>query len=137
MITMTTNSVVLYMKDKFPDISDLLRNGHIDSTSKQSIGVFLGSDTRSNGQLAIGGIDCTVVKMLPVNVHVRWSENQIEHDNKAVSIYNKLLLEGNNFDSHGIKIACIEMLDGCPKPLGRDEKNVCESIIRANFYYYV
>lgn len=137
MNTMTTHSVLLYMKEKFPDISDLLCNGHINKNEMKSVGIFLGSDTRSTGQLAIGGIDCTIIKMLPINIHVRWSENQFEHDNKAVSIYNKLLLETNNFDSNGIKIAYIEMLDGCPKSLGRDEKNVCESIIRANFYYYV
>lgn len=137
MITMTPSSVVAYMKERFPDIANILCNGHVRTDTNQSIGIFLGSDTRSTGKLAIGGIDCTVVRMLPINIHVHWSENQIEHDNKAVSIYNKLLTEENNFIVDGIKIACIEMLDGCPKPLGRDEKNVCESIIRANFYYYV
>ena len=137
MITMTTYTVYEYLKQKFPELSNHLRNGNLDKGSKNSIGVFNASDTRQSGNLAIGGIDCTVTKMLPVNIQIRWSDNQREHDNQAVKIYNELLTEGNNFFVNDVKIACIMLLDGCPISLGRDEKNTCESVIRANFYYYV
>lgn len=137
MITMTTSLVCEYMKLKFPELSQLIKNGSIDKRSQKSIGVFLGSDTRSNGNLAIGGIDCTSVRMLPVNISIRWTDNQKIHDDEATTIYNALLLESNNFEVNDAKIACIQLLDGCPKSLGRDDKNVCESVIRANFYYYI
>lgn len=137
MITMSTHSVCGYMKAKFPGIAKYIKNGTLDKKEPFSIGVFQGSDTRSTGNLAIGGIDCTCVRMLPVNIRIRWSDNQQMCDDKSIEIYNVLLLEGNNFDSNGVKIAYIQLLDGCPTSLGRDDKNVCESVIRANFYYYI
>lgn len=137
MITMSTYKVYEYMKAKFPDLTQFLKNGNIDKKEKQCIGVFLGSDTRSNGNLAIGGIDCTVVRMLPINLHIRWTDNQKVCDDKAIEIYNALLLEQQNFMVGEVKIACIELLDGSPKPLGKDDKNISEAMIRANFYYYV
>lgn len=137
MITMTTYSVYEYMKEKFPDIESILKNGNIDNNAKKSIGIFLGSDTRSTGNLAIGGIDCTVVRMLPINIKIRWTDNQKECDEQATKMYNSLLLEKQNFMSNNIKIAYIELLDGSPVSLGRDNKNICESMIRANFYYYI
>ena len=137
MMIMTTGSVCSYLKDKFPDIAHLFCNGHLKKNENKSIGVFLGSETRANPGLAIGGIDCTVVKYIPVNIHIIWSENQAEHDTMVTNFYKELLLEGNNFYSNDIKVACIELIDGTPRSLGRNERNVCESIIRANFHYYV
>ena len=137
MNTMTTYSVYRYMLNKFPDLSVFLKNGTLDKSAKQSIGILQGSDTRSTGNLAIGGIDCTTTKMLPVNIRFRWTDNQKECDDKAIEVYNALLLEKNNFMSGDIKVAYIQLLDGSPISLGRDEKNVCEALIRANFYYYV
>jgi hypothetical protein len=125
------------MKSKFPKLEKYLKNGVVDKGSKYSIGIIQGSDTRSTGNLAIGGIDCTVVRMLPVNIKLRWGDNQQGSDDMSIDIYNKLLLQPDNFMIGDVKIAYIEMLDGCPINLGRDDKNVCESIIRANFYYYV
>lgn len=137
MTTISTYSIYEYLKDKFPELADMLRNGNIDRNSPKSIGVFLGSDTRNNGNLAIGGADCTIVRMLPVNIQIRWTENQRDHDEKSLEIYNALLTERSNFMSNDVKFVYVELLDGCPNSLGRDSKNICESIIRANFYYYV
>lgn len=137
MTTISTYTILTYMKSKFPKLEKYLKNGVVDKSSKYSIGIIQGSDTRSKGNLAIGGIDCTVVKMLPVNIKLRWGDNQQGSDDMSIDIYNKLLLQPDNFMIGDVKIAYIEMLDGCPINLGRDDKNVCESIIRANFYYYV
>lgn len=137
MITMSTYTVYEYMKSKFPELATYLKNGNVDKGAQKSIGVFIGSDTRSNGNLAIGGIDCTTVRMLPININMRWTDNQKLCDDEAIRIYNALLLEEPNFTVNDVKIACIELLDGCPIPLGRDDKNICEATIRANFYYYV
>ena len=137
MNTMSTYTVYEYMKSKFPTLAQYFKNGNIDKRSPQSIGIFNGSDTRATGNLAIGGIDCTVVKMLPVNIDIRWTDNQKVCDDQAIEIYNSLLLEGNNFVQGEVKIACIELLDASPISMGRDDKNICEAIIRANFYYYV
>lgn len=137
MITMTTYSIYEYMKVRFPHLGIYLKNGNVDKRSPKSIGVFLGSDTRSSGNLALGGIDCTTVRMLPINILIRWTDNQWECDELATAIYNTLLLEGSNFTIGDAKFALVQLLDGSPKPLGRDERNVCEVTIRANFYYYV
>ena len=137
MITITTSVVCSYLKDRLPSLGAFIRNGNIDKSSKESIGVFLASDHRALGNLALGGIDCTVVRMLPINIKVRWSEDQQEHDDKSVEIYDALLTESDNFTVDVVKIAYIELLDSCPQSIGRDEKNVCESVIRANFHYYV
>ena len=139
MITMSTHTVVQYMKAKFPSMSSYMKNGTIDKKSPQSIGILMGSDSRSKGKLDIGGIDATVVRMLPVNIHVRWGTDQQIFDNKCLEIYNALLLEDANFviEEANQKIACIEVLDGAHICLNRDDKNICEALIRANFYYYV
>ena len=137
MITMSTYTVYEYMKSKFPELAAFMKNGNVDKKAQKSIGVFLGSDTRSNVNLAIGGIDCTSVRMLPININMRWTDNQKSCDDEAIGIYNALLLEKSNFTFNDVKIACIQLLDGCPVQLGRDDKNICEVTIRANFYYYV
>lgn len=137
MITMSTYTVYEYMKQKFPDLEPFLKNGVVDKKAQKSIGVLLGSDTRSNGNLNIGGIDCTVVRMLPVNITIRWTDNQQICDTEAIKIYNALLLEASNFEVGDVKIACVQLLDPCPNTLGRDDKNICEAVIRANFFYYV
>lgn len=137
MITMTTYTVYEYMKNKFPELAGILKNGNIDKSAEKSIGIFKGSDARATGNLAIGGIDCTTIRMLPISIKIRWSSDQKEHDVKAVEIYNGLLLEKSNFFVGDAKIAHIMLLDSCPAPLGRDEKNICESVIRANVFYYV
>ena len=137
MKTMTTYTVYEYMKSKFPELGEFMKNGNVDKKARQSIGIFLGSDTRSNGNLAIGGVECTTVRMLPINITMRWTDNQKVCDDEATKMYNSLLLEDVNFDFNEHKFACIQLLDGCPIPLGRDDKNICETMIRANFYYYV
>lgn len=136
MTTLTTYTIYEYLKSKFPDLESVLRNGNIDKNAEKSIGVFKGSDTRATGNLAIGGVECTVIRTLPINIHIRWTSNQREHDNKAVELYNALLMEKPNFFVGDVKIASIMLLDSCPNIIGRDEKNVCESVIRANVYYY-
>ena len=137
MITMSTYTVYEYMQSKFPELAAFMKNGNVDKKAQKSIGVFLGSDTRSSGNLAIGGIDCTSVRMLPININMRWTDNQKSCDDEAIGIYNALLLEKSNFTVNDVKIACIQLLDGCPVSLGRDDKNICEVTIRANFYYYI
>lgn len=137
MITLSTYTVYEYMKSKFPELSEFMKNGVVDKRAPKSIGIKLGSDTRSNGNLAIGGLDCTAVRMLPINIMIRWTDNQKVCDDESIKIYNALLLEEQNFQFNDVGIAYIELLDGCPNSLGRDDKNICESVIRANFYYYV
>lgn len=137
MITMSTYTVYEYMMQKFPHLKEIFRNGNINKNKEKSIGIFLGSDNRSNGNLALGGIDCTTVRMLPVNIVIHWTSNQKESDDVSIGIYNSLLLEEANFVFNDVKIAYIQLLDGSPKSLGRDDKNICEATIRANFYYYV
>lgn len=137
MITISTYNVYEYLKQKFPDLSEVLKNGAVDNSSDKSIGVFMGSDTRSEGSLALGGIDCTAVRMLPVNLMFRWSDNQKEHDELVNSVYDALLAEECNFTVNDVKFAYIEPIDGHPRQLGRDNMNVCESIIRLNVFYYV
>lgn len=125
------------MKQKFPDLEPYLKNGVVDKRAQKSIGVLLGSDTRSHGNLDIGGIECTVVRMLPINISIRWTDNQQICDDEATKIYDALLLETQNFTVNDVKIACVQLLDPCPMSLGRDDKNICETVIRANFHYYV
>lgn len=139
MITLSTYFIYEYMKEKFPSLAPYLKNGFIDKSAKQSVGVFLGPDTRSERVLSIGGIDCTTTRMIPINILVRWTENQKVCDEQAIEIYNALLLEKQNFNivNDEVKIACINLLDSTPVSLGRDDKNICEAMIRANFYYYV
>ena len=87
MITMSTYTVYEYMKSKFPDLAMYMKNGAVDRRAQKSIGVFLGSDTRSTGNLAIGGIECTSVRMLPININMRWTDNQKSCGNKDLQCF--------------------------------------------------
>lgn len=137
MKTITTHNIVAYMKDRFPELVQYLKNGTIDRSTDKCIAVLTGSETRSQPNIAIGGIDCTAVRVLPINIVVHWTTNQYECDSKATEIFDKILCEGCNFKVDDVKIATIDLIDSCPIQTGRDNKNVCESTIRANVFYYV
>lgn len=137
MRTITTYTVYEYLKVKFPDLAEILKNGCLDKNKDKSIGVFLASENRSLRNIAIGGIDCTTIRMLPVNIVVHWTSNRLDCDTKATEIFDFILCQEPNFDVGDVKIAMIDLLDGCPVQTGRDEKNICEAVIRANVYYYV
>lgn len=136
MKTLTTNDVTTLLASLFPDDEQHIRNGYIDKQSQFSIGVMM-SEERFGSQIAIGGLDCTPVKALPTNIRVRWGSNTQVHDDKVVGIYNTLLEHGQNFSIGDKVVAYIQLLDSAPISLGRDDINVCESIIRANFHYYL
>ena len=137
MKTISTYKIYEYLKEKFPDDETFLKNGTIDRNSEKSIGVFLAPSTRATQNIAIGGVDCTTVRMLPVNILVHWTSNQKVCDDKAIEIFDTLLTEKNNFTVSDVKIALIDLLDNSPVYTGRDDKNICEETIRTNVYYYV
>ncbi len=137
MRTISTYKIYEYLKEKFPDDEPYLKNGFIDKNSEKSIGVFLAPSTRATQNIAIGGIDCTTVRMIPINILVHWTSNQKVCDDKAIDIFDALLHEDNNFFVGDVKIALIDLLDNSPVNAGRDDKNICEETIRTNVYYYV
>lgn len=136
MKTISTYQVYEYLCEKFPDLKDVLKNGFIDKHENKCVGVFLAPSTRNLPNIALGGPDCTTVKMLPVNILLHWTKNQKDCSEKANEIFDALLCQDANFTVGDTKYVYIELLDPCPIGLDRDERGICEQSIRANFYYY-
>lgn len=131
------NPVIIceFLQAKFPDIA--FKNGFIDTRITNTAGVFMGSDTRQQRPLNIGGVEATVTNMLPINIEIRWNENTNDSYAKAIEVYNGILQHPDNFMLGTRKIAYLDLLDSCPVDLGRDDDNICRSIIRINVHYYV
>ena len=86
MKSISTYQVYEYLCEKFPDLKDVLKNGFIDKHENKCVGVFLAPSTRNLPNMALGGPDCTTVKMLPVNILLHWTKNQKDCSEKANEI---------------------------------------------------
>ena len=136
-MTITTHTIYEYLTNKFPSISKYFKNGMIERHNEKSIGVLKAPSTRAIPNVCIGGIECTAIRMLPINILVHWTKNQHECDIQANRIFDEMLKEYPNFTVGDVNIAYFELLDNCPMSAGKDDHGICECIIRVNVYYYI
>lgn len=128
---MTTSVIRNFLEANFHD--HVIINGA--TTQSPSISVFQGPEGRSGATLYIGGVECNDFKKMPINILVKWSSDTDVAYQKALEIHS-FLLGKNNFTFESVDFAYISILDDHPIWVGRDDENVCEYIIRADFYYY-
>jgi hypothetical protein len=135
---MTTLSVASWLKKADLQDANIIQNGFMDRTVEKCISVSMGPDTRAGSVVCLGGADCSDVSVLPVNVTIRWTQDTEKCQQKANSVYEIIALQGNNFvlSPTAHRIAFFRLLDGCPIGPLRDDRNVCESIIRFDVHYY-
>lgn len=139
MAQLTMNKVKDLVASKLP--GDNIFSNAIDRNSDKSIGVFSAPESRMGNVETFGGDDLAPVKVYPVNILVRWTEDSDECETKSNAIYSTIKNIGTNFytklnDPEAVKIAFIRMLDSHPVSLGRDKNNVCEFSIRIDIFYY-
>lgn len=134
---MKVSDVRSFLLSKLPELSgQMVYNGAINRNDEKSIGIFVAPESRSQNTMCVGGAEATVLAMLPVNILVRWTSDYEDFMEEANRIY-KLLQWSQNIEMGNTKVSVIQLLDGNPVDLGRDDKNICECTIRVNIHYYL
>ena len=105
------------------------------SSDAPSISVFHGPESRSGKTPFLGGSENNDFKKVPVNILVRWSEDETASWSKAKEVYDALV-DKTNFTFESMNFAYFSLLDDSPIWLGRSDKNVVEYSIRVDVYYY-
>lgn len=123
------------------DIKDLIKAaftnanvyaGAIDTQNDKSIGVF--GRTRFSEVLAIGGVENSSYNVLSTSVLIRWTESTEACEIMANSIYNYFMnLKDSVINNKKIIHSFCE--GSGPIDLSRGERNICEMVVHANFYY--
>lgn len=97
------------------------------------IGIFL-RDVSNPAVIAVGGISNTSYNVLRTSLLVHWNENTDESEIVADNIYEYLI--GKVGLTVGAKqVLFVEVEGNGPISLSRDENNICEFVVHANFYY--
>jgi hypothetical protein len=130
---MQTNEFLLFFKNKFPEYAQYAKNGFIDKSKEKGIGIYLGV-ARDKQTIALGGLKCTETYTLPLNISIRWTESTVDCDTVANNIFTALFGLSNVIFGNR-RIAGISLLDPVPVDIGRDEKNICQTVIRINVTY--
>ena len=100
-----------------------------------SISVFHGPESRSGRTPFLGGRECNDFKKVPVNILVRWSDDESVSWDKAKEVYDALV-DRVNLTFESTKFAYFSLLDDGPVWIGRGDKNIVEYTIRVDVYYY-
>lgn len=118
-----------YLLTQFP--TAMIYNGFLDYTKPQCLGLF---HRQSNPVMAVGGVQNSSYNILSVSIIVHWGEDSDACEVMADDIYS--FLEGKvNVTINGKNIRFISMNNGGPIDISRDERNICEMVIHADFYY--
>lgn len=133
---MTTKTFMDYLVTLFPSDSSIIYNGYVNKDADKSIGVFQGPESRSGSLTYLCGIEGIVVKKLPVNILVVWTDNTNIAAIAANAIYDALV-DKTNFSIGDQRVANLILLDEIPISLGRNDRNMCEYTIRVDVLYYV
>lgn len=114
--------------------ASLVRNGNKASSGK-SISFY--STERGEGKIAVGGYDNNVYDILPISIVITWTEDQKVSDEISNKVFSILKNAGQELTVEEEKVSFISLLDSHPIQSGRDENGLCESVIRANIFYYL
>jgi hypothetical protein len=136
---MTITEFATYLKTTLlSNYGQYIYNGVVNRDQETSIGVLFAPSTRGGGQIMAGGLDCTTVMMLPLNVLVRWTGNTDTFAQVANEVYFKLLsFTPGTMINETRRVASVDVLDGGLVGVGRDDNNICEGMIRINVMYYL
>jgi hypothetical protein len=128
---MTSKEFRDYLKAQFPD--DRIIDGAIDKDSSECIGVYTRGD-RYSPPISVGGASNSSFNRLPLTILIHWSESTNACQIKANAYYS-FLLGKSDFLIGGRRISSVELLDSVPLDSTRDDKNICEMLIRLNVVY--
>jgi hypothetical protein len=106
--------------------------GAIDKNSTQCVGVY--PRGRKAFSIAAGGIANTSHWYLPLTLLVHWTEDSEQCEQKATSLY-EYFITAENVVINGFRIIHFDLSDSCPVDLNRDDRNICEMVIRLNVIY--
>ena len=123
-------SVKNHLKSVFSDTKFYV--GIINRKEDKCVGVYPRGASLKN--IAIGGLNNTSVWYLPITLLVHWTDNSEQCEIKAQELY-EYFLNNNDVTIDGRRIIDFNLLDSGPIDMSRDEKNICEMVIRMNIAY--
>lgn len=125
-----TSQLAAYLRQRLSDTSII--NGSIEKDKPQSIGVYGRQGVPP--VVAVGGKENSSYNILPISILVHWTENQELCDEKAEEIYDLFFMMTNTLIGSSNVIG-VAMKTSSPVNVGRDEKNICESVIEMDIYF--
>ena len=123
------------------DVADYIRTfdstakiyqGFIDRNEEKCISVFKRANEESS--VAVGGKANMTYAKLCTAILVHWTDNTETCENKANSLFEFLLCKTDVIVNSKL-ILSIKTYGDSPIDIQRDEKNICEMVIHADFYY--
>ena len=119
-----------YLLTGFPTAK--IYQGFIDKTENQCIGIF----TRPNASkiVAVGGSDNGTYSRLSTSILIHWGQDTDVCETFADQVfeflhYKKGIAVGSKY------ILFVDLEGAGPIDIQRDENNICEMVINADFYY--
>ena len=119
-----------YLKTVYPAVT--FYAGAINKNDNKCVGIY--PKGRQPFFIAAGGIKNTTTWYLPLSLLIHWTENTSECEEMARILYEYFLTVEDVVIS-GIRIIHFDLLDACPVDLDRDNRNICEIVIRLNVIY--
>lgn len=126
---LSPRDIAILLNDEFGNTY----NGFSKMDEDHSIGVEL-AEQRVRPDTCIGGDDCTLFGMLPINISVRWSKSFEETYQKACDVMSYLSGVSKLTLKSGFRIECIIPTDGIPISIGKTN-DISEFIVRVNVHY--
>ena len=129
---MTAEKLKNWLKEKLKLESDQIAVGAIDGNAEQYIGVYDGKSS-SPQRMCIGGKRNTKYQESSYTLLVHWSTSPVTAYAKAKDLYD-LFYGLSDVDMDGIHVIMVDP-GKQPELAGRDDRRVCEYVIRLNIKY--
>lgn len=114
-----------------PAIQDQIACGAIDGSAERFIGVY-GDDADEPARLCLGGASQTRMQTRRVKLLVHWTVTPTTAERKAADLW--ALLRGASGTARQCRIVSVDP-GAAPIPVGRDDRGICEYVIRAKIIY--
>lgn len=114
-----------------PTLTDKIACGIIDGCADQFVGVY-GNDREDPVRLCLGGADQTHMQTRRVKLLVHWTDTPTAAERKASDLW--ALLRGASGTAGDARIVLVDP-GAAPISVGRDDRGICEYVIRAKIIY--
>ncbi len=120
-----------WLKSLDPELVEKISVGSIDGNAEKYIGVYA-DESGGTARLCLGGQEQTRMQSKQVKLLVHWTNSPVQAEQKAASLWQLLLGTSGQFGAYQIKTVDP---GAAPISVGRDEKGICEYIIRLKIIY--
>lgn len=120
-----------WLKAQDSDLDGKISVGAIDGNAEKYVGVY-NDKSGGNARLCLGGVEQTRMQTKRIRLLIHWTASAAQAETKAAGLWEMLLGASGTAGDYAIKA-----IDpgAAPIAIGRDEKGICEYVIRAKITY--